>query len=125
MKKTKLLKPILASLIIESLLIAPLAAAENSCKPNQSAIDVLSRLNDLNRPVTEAQTGLDSRLKDVKTMEEFKARMKQLDKLTNKVFNKVNSLPSMDSKEQERNKELVKNNVEQKINRPKIPINIY
>lgn len=114
MKKTKLLKPILASLIIESLLIAPLAAAENSCKPNQNAIDVLSRLNDLNRPVTEALTGLDSRLKDVKTMEEFKAHMKQLDKLTNKVFNKVNSLPSMDSKEQERNKELVKNNVEQK-----------
>lgn len=116
MKKTKLLKPILASLIIESLLIAPLAAAENSCKLSQSTIEVLSRLNDQTRPVMQAVTGLDSRLRDVKAMEGFKNRIKEIDLIKDKVTNAVNSLNSVDLKDKARNKKYVEETTKQKNN---------
>lgn len=90
MKKTKLLKPILASLIIESLLISPLSAA-NQCNIDEGKQQLLDQLNRENLDTTYALYVMGTRLKNVRDLKE-------------NAIKKISSLKSVDEKEQHQNK---------------------
>lgn len=90
MKKTKLLKPILASLIIESLFISSLSAAEQACQLDPKTEQLLTELNSLNSSSTSALNALVARQKTVKN-------------LKTKASEELKKLKSIDEKEQQAN----------------------